>query len=401
MAGTSVWAKVVEMMQILQIVPHYIPAYRYGGPLKVAHSLGVVLAKSGHDVTVCTTNMASEHSNLDVPLDLPIIIDGVNVYYEPVILSRYWGFSPALFRRIRTEIKNTDVILIHAHYQFANWVGAYLARKYHKPYVIFAHSSLRKEAINHKNSFLKRLYLRIMEHNNLRKALFIAFNATEEKSNSLYQEMGKVIFNGIDISEFSNMPQKEYFQKLYPELQKKFIFLFLGRLDVKHKGLDLLIPAFAKLHCEYPNTHLVLAGPDEEGGKNEIINIARQHGVVNSITLPGLISGQVKLAALQDADAFVLPSRFEGLSIALLEALYMGLPMLVTDKVGLCEEIRDTGAGVVVPVSSSEIYNGLLRLIDEDMRMSMKGKGTELILRKYTWNKIAHNLVEQIQELIL
>jgi glycosyltransferase involved in cell wall biosynthesis len=387
-------------MQILQIVPHYVPAYRFGGPIKVAHLLGKAFAESGHSVTVCTTNMASENSNLDVPVGLPVTIDGVNVYYEPVILSRYWGFSPALFRRIRTEIKDTDVVLIHAHYQFANWIGAYLARRYHKPYVIFAHSSLRREAINHKNGFLKRLYLRIMEHNNLRKALFIAFNATEEKSNSLYQEMGRVIFNGIDISEFSNMPQGGYFQKLYPELQNKFIFLFLGRLDVKHKGLDLLIPAFAKLHREYPDTHLVLAGPDEEGGKNEVIAMGRQHGVVNSITLPGLISGQVKLAALQDADAFVLPSRFEGLSIALLEALYIGLPMLVTDKVGLCEEIRDTGAGIVVPVLPSEIYDGLLKLTDKDARMSMKGKGTELILGKYTWDKIAQNLVEQIQELI-
>ena len=388
-------------MRILQIVPHYVPAYRFGGPLKVAHLLGKAFAESGHSVTTCTTNMASEDSNLEVELDLPVIIDGVNVYYEPVILSRYWGFSPALFRRIRTEIKDADVVLIHAHYQFANWIGACLARRYHKPYVIFAHSSLRREAINHKNSILKWLYLRIMEHNNLRKAMFIAFNALEEKDNSFYKEFGRVIFNGIDISEFSNMPQKGYFQKLYPDLQNKFIFLSLGRLDVKHKGLDLLIPAFAKLHQEYPDTHLVLAGPDEEDGKNAVINMAKQHGVMNSITLPGLISGQVKLAALQNADAFVLPSRFEGLSIALLEALYMGLPMLITDKVGLCEEIRDTGAGVVVPVLSSEIYDGLIKLIDKDARMNMKGKGTELVLEKYTWDKIAHNLVEQIQELIL
>lgn len=387
-------------MRILQIVPHYIPAYRFGGPLKVAHLLGKAFAESGHSVTVCTTDMASEDSNLDVALDVPLMIDGVNVYYEPVILSRYWGFSPALFRRIKTEIKDANVVLVHAHYQFANWIGAYLARRYHKPYVIFAHSSLRKEAINHKNRFFKWLYLRIMEHNNLRKALFIAFNAPEEKDNSLYKEIGRVIFNGINISEFFNMPQRGYFQKLYPELQNKFIFLSLGRLDVKHKGLDLMIPAFAKLHREYPNTHLVLAGPDEEGGKNEVLEMARQQGVLDSITLPGLISGQVKLAALQDADAFVLPSRFEGLSIALLEALYTGLPMLVTDQVGLCEEIRATGAGIVVPVLSSEIYNGLLKLMDKNTRMSMQGKGTELILKKYTWDKIGHTLVEQIKALI-
>jgi len=386
-------------MNILQIVPHYIPAYRYGGPLKVAHSLGKVLAKNGHGITVCTTNLASEDSILDVPTGIPVIVDEVKVFYEPTIISRYWGFSPALVRRIDVEIKDADLVLIHAHYQFANWIGAFLARRYHKPYVIFAHSSLREKAVNHKNKVLKRLYLKMMERSNFREALFIVFNAPEEKDDSLYKEKGQVIHNGIDISDFADMPQKGYFRELYPELQNKFILLFLGRLDIKHKGLDLLIPAFAKLHRQYSDTHLVLAGSDEEGGKDDVLGMARQHGVSDSILLPGLISGKIKLAALQDADGFVMSSRFEGLSISLLEALYMGIPMLVTDTVGLCEEIRDTGSGLVVEASSSGIYDGLIKLMDTDKRMSMKEKGTRLILEKYTWDTIAQNLLEKIKEL--
>jgi len=257
-----------------------------------------------------------------------------------------------------------------------------------------------REAINHKNRFIKRLYIKIMEYNNLSKALFIAFNAPEEKNSSLYKSMGRVIFNGVDPSEFSNMPQKGHFRKLYPNLENKILLLFLGRLDVKQKGLDLLIPAFAKLHHSYPNVQLVLAGPDEGSGKNTILALAKQNRVVEHITLPGLISGQIKLAALQDADIFVLPSRFEGLSIALLEALYMGLPMLVTAHVGLCKVIRDAEVGIVVSASSSSIYDGLLKLIDKDMRMVMKGKGTELVLKKYTWDTITRNLMAQIQESI-
>lgn len=387
-------------MNILQFSSHYVPAYRFGGPLKVAHSLGKAFVNMGHNVVVCTTNMADENHDLDVPLDVPVDVEGVKVFYERTFLSRYWGFSPELLRRAVSEVRGADLVLVHAHFQFANWLGARLSRCYRRPYVIFAHGSLHKRAIAHKKTVFKRLYLRLLEHGNFSNALFIAFNAPEEKSFSLYAQLGKVVSNGIDPGEFSGIPEPGSFRSRYPQLKDKLFLLFLGRMDVKHKGLDLLIPAFAKLHREYPDTHLVLAGPDEEDGKNAVIDMAKQYGVIDSITLPGLISGEVKLAALRDADVFVLPSRFEGLSIALLEALYMGLPMLLTNKVGLCEEIRDTGAGVVVPVLSSEILKGLLKLTDKDTRMSMRGKGTKLILGKYTWDRIAQNLVEQIQELI-
>jgi len=116
-------------MRILQIVPHYIPAFRYGGPLKVAHALGKALVKNGHDVIVYTTNMACEDSNLDMPIDVPVKIDGVNIYYEPVLFLRYWGFSPALYKRLKKETPSADLVIVHAHYQFANWIGAYMARK--------------------------------------------------------------------------------------------------------------------------------------------------------------------------------------------------------------------------------------------------------------------------------
>ena len=95
-------------MRILQIIPHYVPAFRFGGPLRVAHSLGKSFITLGHHVTVCTTNMKDEKENLDVPLDKPINIDGINVYYEKVNKFKYWGYSPGLKNRINHEAKNQD-----------------------------------------------------------------------------------------------------------------------------------------------------------------------------------------------------------------------------------------------------------------------------------------------------
>ena len=111
-------------MRITQIISHYVPSHRFGGPLHVAHGLGKALAAHGHQVSVCTTNLADEKKDLAVPVDTPIDVDGVTVFYEPTCWSRYWGFSPRLWRRAKQEIARADVALVHFHYQFANWAGA-------------------------------------------------------------------------------------------------------------------------------------------------------------------------------------------------------------------------------------------------------------------------------------
>jgi glycosyltransferase involved in cell wall biosynthesis len=384
-------------MRVLQVISHYVPAWRFGGPQRVAHSLGKALVDAGHRMVVCTTNLADETSDLDVPLDEPVDLDGVTVYYEPTIISRYWGFSPKLFQRVAREMPWADVALVHAHYQFANWAGAWLARRYKKPYVIFPHGSLHRQGISHKRSGVKRLYLRLLERGNLNGALFIAFNAPEEQRFSLFNERGRVIPSGIDPTEFAPMPPPGRFRQRYSLPRDGVCFLFLGRLDVQHKGLDLLIPAFGRLARQNPMVHLVLAGPDEDGGADEVYRLAKQHDVAAAITLTGLISGQEKLAALQDADAFLLPSRFEGLSIALLEALYVGLPVLVTDQVGLSMEIDRIGAGKVVTANSEAIRAALEKLADPAERAVMCGKGRDLILHKYTWDVIATGLIDELQ----
>lgn len=385
-------------MNILQAVPHYVPAYRFGGPLRVAHALGAALARQGHAVTVCTTNLATMESDLDVPLDRPVELDGVRVNYNPVPFLRRWGFSPALARCLQGEMARADLVLVHAHYQFANLAGAYLARRAGKPYVVFAHSSLRYEAIATKNTWAKRSYLALLERQNMRQALFLAYNAPEEQEASLFQENGRVILNGIDERELAAAPARGTFRAGRPAIQDQTLFLFLGRLDVSQKGLDLLLPAFARLHHELPNTHLILAGPDEDGGLLLLQRLAEQLGVGDGVTFTGLVSGSQKLAILGDADVFVLPSRFEGGSVALLEALYAGLPVLVSDRVGMWRDIADARAGLTVSPDIEAIYKGLRALAQTETRQALRGQGTAMVRRAYTWDRIAAQLMTEVEQ---
>lgn len=385
-------------MRILQVVPHYVPAYRFGGPLKVAHALGKALTRAGHDVVVVTTNLADHRSDLDVPLDTPVDVDGVTVYYEATQLLRYWGLSLPLRRRIQAELPAADLVLVHAHYQFANWIGAALARRAGKPYVVFAHGSLHQAGIQQSRAWIKRGYLRLLEERNLRGARCIAFNAVEEQRASLYAQRGVVLPSGVDPDDFADPPPPGYFEQRFPQLAGRQWLLFLGRLDIQQKGLDLLLPAFARLHGQHPETHLVLAGPDEGGGAATLRQLAAQLGIVQHVTLTGLLTGADKAAALAEAHAFVLPSRYEGLSIALLEALYCGRPVLVTDAVGLSGQIQRLGAGVVVRPDEAAIFEGLARLVDAQAAAAMAGKASEFVRQAYTWDAIAAQLLAEVAQ---
>jgi glycosyltransferase involved in cell wall biosynthesis len=117
----------------------------------------------------------------------------------------------------------------------------------------------------------------------------------------------------------------------------------------------------------------------------------------NQVTLTGLLTGPDKLSALQDADVYVLPSRSEGLSIAMLEAMYMGLPVIVTNRVGLWREIAEKKCGYVVSRDEGMLTEALLRMANNSERARMGMNGKALVKEKYTWDVIARNLMEEVQ----
>jgi len=382
-------------MRILMVSPHYVPAYHYGGALHVAHSLGKSLVAQGHEVRVCTSNLRNPTEDLAVPVDAPVMVDGVQVFYEPTVFSRYWGFSPHLARRLWREANRAEVVLIHFHYQFASLAAAWISRARGKPYIIFSHGSLNAHGLRAHSRARKLLYLKLLEQRNFAKALFTAYHSTEEMDTSYRFGRCRVVPNGIDPQVFQPLPPRDYFRRQH-NLGQGIIYLFLGRIDAG-KGLDLLLPAFKKLLQVSGDAHLVLAGADERGYADQVRHLAAELGLASRLTLTGLITGQDKLAALQDADVFVLPSRSEGLSIAMLEAMYMGLPVVVTDRVGLWRQVEQNRCGLVVPFDEASLAEALQQMATAPDRREMGQRGRQLVASGYTWDKIARHLVAEIE----
>lgn len=384
-------------MKVLQVVPHYLPAFHFGGVLHVAHSLSRSMYEEGNAVHVCTTNLKDQTHILDVSTKEGVNLDNITVYYSPVRISAYWGFSTALACRIWSEARWADVILIHFHYQFASLIGGWIARLRRKPYIIFTHGSLNHYGVANRSRTRKQLYLNLLERRNFKRALFVAYHSQEEMEHSFQWGRCQVVANGIDPVQFRHLPPVGMLRERYPQLAGQLVYLYLGRLD-RGKGLDLLLPAFRQLVNERPNVHLILAGGNERGYEATVRQMILDLALDDHVTLTGLISGGDKLSALQDADVYVLPSRSEGLSIAMLEAMYMGLPVVVSDHVGLWRTIEAEQCGLVVPLDVTRLAVALRELADNPQRRQWGQRGHELVQRGYTWPVIARGLMERIEE---
>jgi glycosyltransferase involved in cell wall biosynthesis len=387
-------------MKIIQIIPQYVPALKFGGPLRVAHNIGKELVKRGHEVVVFTSNMKSEDSYLDVPVNKPVYLDNIKIYYCKVRFLNRWCFTPGMIFFLEKEINNTDFIFSHFHYQFPSILAGYIAIKKNISLIVFPHGSLNKNGINKRKKFIKLLYINFFESKNFRNALTLAFNCKEEKELSLFNENGCVIYNGISTDQFNNLPEKGLFLKKNKYLNKKVIYLFLGRLNYKQKGLNLLIAAFQKLIKTNKNVHLLLVGPDELNSLSKIKNDIKNFNIEKYVTITGSMSDVEKLEVLVDSDVFVLPSPSEGMSIALLEALYMNLPVITTNGVGLNDVIKRKNAGIIVNSNVTELKIALKKMVDKKIRDQMVGNGRKIILENHLWPKIVDEFVDFLNRIL-
>jgi glycosyltransferase involved in cell wall biosynthesis len=179
----------------------------------------------------------------------------------------------------------------------------------------------------------------------------------------------------------------------YPDLVGCTVVLFLSRLDCK-KGLDLLLPAFARVRANHPDAFLLMAG---DGDAPFVANLKRQAlrlGLDAGIRWTGFLHGEEKRSALADADIFVLPSYSENFGVAVLEALAAALPVIVSDQVGIHREVARAQAGLVIECSVEQLESALVKAItDKQFRAEMSANAVELS-RQFVPEIVTQQLIE-------
>jgi glycosyltransferase involved in cell wall biosynthesis len=215
----------------------------------------------------------------------------------------------------------------------------------------------------------KWMYWPWAEYRVLRDARAVLFTCEEERrlarsSFWLYRCNEVVVSYGTAKPKGDPDHELREFFAPYPELSGKRLALFMGRIHQK-KGCDLLIEAFAEVLGQQADWHLVMAGPDQVGWREDLNYRAAELGMAQRITWTGMLGGTMKWGALRAAEIFVLPSHQENFGIAVAEALAAGVPTLISNKVNIWREIEADAAGIV----SEDTLEGTCGLLQSYMEL--------------------------------
>src|SRR3989338_1037107 len=185
-----------------------------------------------------------------------------------------------------------------------------------------------------------------------------------------------VISNGVDKVNNRKFSYKNY-------------ILFLGRIEINQKGIDLLIPAFKKFNEEKKYAYkLIIAGFGDPKELKKLKQIVDKFDIDKYVIFEGRVSGRKKETLLNYAACAVIPSRFETYSLVGLEAMAHGLPIVCFDIKGL-SWIPGKAAKKVRAFDTDKLSKAISQVVSDPLlRNYMKIEGIKYA-RKFTWNSIS------------
>jgi glycosyltransferase involved in cell wall biosynthesis len=385
-------------MRILHVIPSYLPAVRYGGPIFAVHGLCRALAARGHHVEVFTTNVDGPNDSA-VPIGVPVAVDGVHVKYFPSKSLRRLYWSPAMARALNADVAGFTVLHLHSVFLWPTWAAARSARTARVPYLLSPHGMLIKDLIERRNRLIKSAWIKLIEKKNLESAsgILVTSALEAEELQRFGWQLARITTIPIGVDEIERFRDSEVSADVKEITAERPIILFLGRISWK-KGLDRLLNAFALTHLG----KLAIVGPDDEKLVPRLVQIARDLQIGDRVRfLPRTVLGPDKDYLYQSANVFVLPSYSENFGIAVLEAMQRGVPVIVTPDVGAAEIVRKSGGGLVTDGDPEPLGTAICRLTaDASLARSMGEAGQRHVTAHYAWAQIAasmENLYENLK----
>ena len=402
MGGAAGLSRSDGRMKVLSVAASYWPAFQFGGLIYVAHRLNRALVEKGVDVTVYTTNVGLDWR---VPVNHEVDLDGVRVSYFTFsktfegFAGTGWQFSLQMTKALARHVRDFDLVHVAGIWNYPTAAASHYARKYAVPYIIKPMGALYPYSVRGKG-WKKRPYYSLISRRDIQRAAAVHYVSREEREKChLAHGLGNRAFVSPSGMEAPRLPDREQLRQRYPALRNKQVILFLGRIH-RIKGLDILARAHARLAKERGDVHLLIVGPDEGGYATTVKTILRREGAADTATFTGLLQGEEKWEALAGSDVFVLPSYSEGFSVAILEALSCGLPVVISPQCHF-PEVAETGAGHVVPAEVDHLIVAIRNLLDNpELRRKMGQNGRRLVQEKYAWDGIAKQAMEEYEEVL-
>ena len=334
-------------LRILHVVPYYEEAWAYGGIPRLATTITRALARRGHQVTVCTTDVCDQHARAASAHRVDAGGVDVRVFrnVSNALAYHLQFFTPIGLRSfLRSSAHTFDVAHVHACHNLPGAFAANALSRAGVPYVVQPNGTA--PAIERRVA-AKRFFARTVGRGVLAHATRVI--AVSDAERSQLRQLGipdsriATIPNPIDETEFETAHDAAAFRSRVAPGGRPLV-VYLGKLTPR-KGVEHLVQAFA--HISTADATLLIAGNDMGSG-SQIARLIKRFDLEERVSMCGLLTGAARLAALAAADLVVYPSRDEVFGLVPLEALLSGAPVIVCDDSGCGEVISSAGGGLIV-----------------------------------------------------
>lgn len=293
----------------------------------------------------------------------------------------------ALRNWLRAHLNDFDLLHVHSMWRLVPTLAADTSRQLGRPYVVAPHTAMSPWALSQKR--MKKAIARWLVWNRILRgaAAIHALNDLEAAElRKHFSGEGPPIFvvpNGVSLAEFAGPVSASVPPALHmlssPEGAAPFV-LFLARLHTM-KGPDLLLEGFAQLAAAHPRLQLAYAGPDY-GMLGQLQAGAARHGLTARVHFLGLVSGAERQWLLHNALCVCQPSRDEGFSLSILEALACARPVVISDR---CKfpQVGTAGAGIVVPLEIPPLATGLQAYVADSERRAHDGRRARSLVESF------------------
>ncbi|MFZ2193666.1 MAG: glycosyltransferase [Candidatus Moraniibacteriota bacterium] len=351
-------------MKILQVIPYFIPAYSYGGPIKVCFNISEELARNGHEVTVVTTDTLDEKNrikNLQEKINEIQIIRFRNI--SNWLAKNYNGYLPTEFYFwAKKNILNFDIVYCHDFFTLQNIITAHFCKKYKVPFIVQPHGTLSPIRQEVKSYIFKKAFLRLFSGVLKNSKNIIALTENEKKEiisiDSTLENKIVIIPNGLQLKEFENIRKIDLYEKYNIPRENKIIG-YIGRVQYI-KGIDISLEILSGLKNKLDFTYLVI-GPDE-GEKEKLLKKINLLDLKKNVIFAGILKGKEKLEVIKSCDLFLFTSRSEGLPMTVLEIATLGVPQIISKNCHV-PEIEKSKAGYELDLKNKADFSDRILLL--------------------------------------
>lgn len=391
-------------MKIALVCPASLPATQFGGILFLCVDIAREIAKSGHDVTIYTTDLDFANNAKTFNKNLPRLetAHGFKINRTHVYLSfQLFYINPGMYAEMKKD--RPDIIHTIGIRSFQSLIAALVSKKLNIPLVISdqggltTHPDLQRSLIKKTSYKLQNPIIKFV----IKQATKISVaNEYEKKIFLRFCDESKIVIirNGISLDEI--YAESIDFRKKY-NISEKFV-LFVGRFNTV-KGIDTLLKAWEMIDDEVRKrkVRLVIMGVDFGFEKKmlEMIDDLKITDIVTVIRKPPRVD---VISAYQACEFLALPSRWELSPLTPLEGFAFRKPVISTTSHGIPHTITDGENAILVePENQKELANAILKLLDDDKMKADYGEaGYRLVENVCNSNRMTEKTLEIYKKIL-